>query len=296
MIKTLLAVGVAATAFTAAPQVADAQSRGAPRGSYQQTCQGAYVNQGRLYADCRDERGRMRETSIELARCASSDIGNDNGLLVCHGQRGEYEDRPGGGNGGGWGGGNGGGGASITFYADADYRGASITVTGETSYLASFNDRASSARVRGVWEVCEDARFGGRCERIDGDVRNLSSYGLNDRVSSVRPARGSGGGWGGGNGGGGGWGGGRQSITVYRDSNYGGGAETLRGEVADLSRLGLNDAISSMRLNGPWEACTDADFGGQCQVFDSDVRNLNQFYGFNDRISSLRPVRRGWGW
>ncbi|MEG1029039.1 MAG: hypothetical protein RSE34_03055, partial [Brevundimonas sp.] len=90
---------------------AQVQTRGAPRGSYAQSCSGSYVNQGRLYADCRDRRGNMRETSIELARCSSSDIGNDNGLLVCYNHRGDYENngRPGGNNGGGWGGGNNGG-------------------------------------------------------------------------------------------------------------------------------------------------------------------------------------------
>ncbi|MFN3353544.1 MAG: hypothetical protein ACK4Z5_08050, partial [Brevundimonas sp.] len=76
MIKFALAVGAAAAALSLAPQSAEAQARGAPRGSYQQSCTGAYVNQGRLYADCRDTRGQMRETSIELARCSSSDIGN----------------------------------------------------------------------------------------------------------------------------------------------------------------------------------------------------------------------------
>lgn len=290
---TIAALGALTAGFAAAP-AAEAQNRGAPRGSYQATCSGAYVNQGRLYADCRDTRGRMRETSIELARCSSSDIGNDNGLLVCFGHRGSYEDRPGGGNGGG---GGGGGSPSITFFADSDFRGASITVSGETAFLSTFNDRASSARVNGSWEVCEDARFGGRCERIDRDVRNLSDFGLNDRISSVRAARGGGGGgggggWTGGNGGGS-WGGGRNSITVYRDANFTGDSETLRGEIPNLSRLGLNDAISSMRLNGPWEVCTDANFSGQCEVFDGDVRNLGSS-GFNDRISSLRPLRGRW--
>jgi len=53
------------------------------------------VNQGRLYADCRDTRGNVRGTSIELGRCSSSDIGNDNGLLVCHNVRGDSEGRRG---------------------------------------------------------------------------------------------------------------------------------------------------------------------------------------------------------
>ena len=136
---------------------AQVQTRGAPRGSYAESCTGSYVNQGRLYADCRDRRGNMRETSIELARCSSSDIGNDNGLLVCYNHRGDYEDngRPGNGNGngGGWGGGNGGGwgNRSITVYRDANYR--------------------------------------GRCQIIDGDVSNLGRTGWNDRISSLRPAR-----------------------------------------------------------------------------------------------------------
>lgn len=166
---TIAALAALSAGLAAAP-VADAQSRGAPRGSYQASCSGAYVNQGRLYADCRDTRGRVRETSIELARCSSSDIGNDDGLLVCHGHRGSFEDRPDSGGGdGSWG-----GGPSVTFFADSDFRGQSFVVTGETAFLAGFNDRASSARVNGSWEVCEDTRFGGRCERIDRDVRTVS--------------------------------------------------------------------------------------------------------------------------
>lgn len=182
---------------------AQVQARGAPRGSYAQSCTGSYVNQGRLYADCRDLRGQMRETSIELARCSSSDIANDNGRLVCQGHRGDYEDggRPGGGNGGnrpGWpggpGGGNGGGwgNTSITVYRDANYRGQSMTFRQEVPNLrnSGLNDAISSMRLgRGSWEVCEDANYRGRCQVIDGDVSNLGRTGWNDRISSLRPAR-----------------------------------------------------------------------------------------------------------
>jgi len=78
----------------------DGPQRVAPRGSFADSCSGSYVNQGRLYADCRDTRGNVRGTSIELGRCSSSDIGNNNGLLVCNNVRGDYEGR--GGNNGGW--------------------------------------------------------------------------------------------------------------------------------------------------------------------------------------------------
>jgi len=67
--------------------------RVAPRGSFADTCSGSYVNQGRLYADCRDTRGNVRGTSIELGRCSDSDISNNNGLMVCGGVRGEFEGR-----------------------------------------------------------------------------------------------------------------------------------------------------------------------------------------------------------
>ncbi|WP_428149480.1 beta/gamma crystallin-related protein [Brevundimonas sp.] len=205
--------------------------RVAPRGSYADSCSGSYVNQGRLYADCRDARGNVRGSSIELARCTSSDIGNDNGLLVCYNVRGEYEDRGGnngggwgnggnngggwgnggnngggwgngGNNGGGWGnGGNNGGGwggnngrSGITVYADSNYRGYSQTFRSEVPNLNSsgLNDQISSIELSGAWEVCTDAYYRGQCQIVTNSVRNLGNTGYNDRISSMRPARGGG--------------------------------------------------------------------------------------------------------
>ncbi|MFN3877805.1 MAG: beta/gamma crystallin-related protein [Brevundimonas sp.] len=190
----------AALAAAMSSPVEPQQQRVAPRGGYAQSCTEAYVNRGRLYADCRDTRGQMRGTSIELARCGNEEINNDNGLLVCGRFRGDYEGaqpgRPGPGNGGpGWGGGNGGGWgrSSITVYENSNFRGASREFTSEDRNLGRtpFNDRISSVRVQGRWEVCTDAEFRGRCRVVEGDVRNLSS-GFNDSISSMRPVRGGG--------------------------------------------------------------------------------------------------------
>lgn len=172
------------------------QQRAAPRGSYSRTCSNSYVNRGRLYADCQDRRGSVRGTSIELNRCGDYEITNDDGRLACGPYRGDYENgnggRPGGGgnNGGGWG-----GRSSITVYVDANYRGASTSFDGEISNLSNsgFNDRISSMRLRGEWEVCTDAYFRGTCQIVDTDISNLSRFGLNDRISSLRPARRGGG-------------------------------------------------------------------------------------------------------
>lgn len=219
---TFFAAGavLAAAGFATAPQTAEAQSRVAPRGSYADSCSGSYVNQGRLYADCRDIRGNIRGSSIELARCTSSDIGNDNGLLVCHNVRGDFEDRgggrPGGGgnngggwggnnggnNGGGWGGGNNGGGwgggrNGITVFTDRDYRGQSQSFNSEVSNLgrSGLNDQISSIQINGgAWEFCTDAYFRGECQVISYSTRNLNNTNINDRISSMRPVR-RGGGW-----------------------------------------------------------------------------------------------------
>lgn len=189
LIETLAAVAMmSGPTQEAAPYAPGGQERVAPRGDYRDSCNGEYVNRGRLYADCRDRRGQIRGTSIELNRCSAYEIRNDNGLLVCGPVRGTYEDRPGGGrpdNGGGWGNGR----NEITVYRDAIYRGPTTTFRGEMSNLRNtgFNDQISSMRFRGTWEACTDAYFRGNCRTFTGDVANLQQYGMNDRISSLRP-------------------------------------------------------------------------------------------------------------
>ncbi len=78
----------------------------------------------------------------------------------------------------------------IAFYEEEGFRGRHFTATQEVRNFQryGFNDRASSAVVLGDrWEVCEDARFGGRCVVLrPGRYPSLSAMGLNDRVSSAR--------------------------------------------------------------------------------------------------------------
>lgn len=113
------AAAVVAASGLALSAAASPRIQDTPGGTYSQSCSNAYVNQGRLYAQCLDTRGQRFSTSIEVAPCtaAASDIGNDDGVLVCQGTRGRRENTSGGGNAGdnngggngGWsGGGNGG--------------------------------------------------------------------------------------------------------------------------------------------------------------------------------------------
>jgi uncharacterized protein YcfJ len=86
--------------------------------------------------------------------------------------------------------------AQITFYEDEGFRGRAFSTDRQLADFSrqGFNDRASSVVVdRGSWEVCEDARFGGRCVVLrKGSYDSLQGLGLNDRISSVRPVNGRG--------------------------------------------------------------------------------------------------------
>ncbi|HSC66008.1 MAG TPA: beta/gamma crystallin-related protein [Caldimonas sp.] len=80
--------------------------------------------------------------------------------------------------------------AQITFYEGEGFRGRTFQTNGEVGNFArvGFNDRASSVVVdRGRWEVCEDARFQGRCVVLRrGSYDTLSGMGMENRISSVR--------------------------------------------------------------------------------------------------------------
>lgn len=85
-------------------------------------------------------------------------------------------------------------GATITFYEHDRFDGRSVTA--DTSMATfrreGFNDKASSAVISGPrwerWEVCEGARFTGRCMVLRaGQYASLSAMGMNDRISSARP-------------------------------------------------------------------------------------------------------------
>ena len=78
----------------------------------------------------------------------------------------------------------------VTFYEGEGFRGRAFAVSGEVRNFdrTGFNDRASSVVVdRGRWEVCEDARFQGRCVVLRrGSYDTLRGMGMENRISSVR--------------------------------------------------------------------------------------------------------------
>lgn len=81
--------------------------------------------------------------------------------------------------------------AQVTFFEQDGYQGRSFNTARQITDFGrrGFNDRASSVVVLSErWEVCEDARFRGRCVVLrPGRYPSLAAMGLNDPVSSGRP-------------------------------------------------------------------------------------------------------------
>ncbi|MFA6312670.1 MAG: beta/gamma crystallin-related protein [Sterolibacterium sp.] len=82
--------------------------------------------------------------------------------------------------------------AQITFYEGEGFRGRAFTTEKQVNNFQTngFNDRASSVIVDGGrWEVCEDVRYKGHCVVLrTGNYDSLVGMGMNNRISSVRPA------------------------------------------------------------------------------------------------------------
>ena len=82
--------------------------------------------------------------------------------------------------------------AQVTFYEGEGFRGRAFTTNAQVGDFgrAGFNDRASSVVVdKGRWEVCEHARFQGRCVVLrSGNYESLARLGMENSISSVRPA------------------------------------------------------------------------------------------------------------
>jgi len=82
--------------------------------------------------------------------------------------------------------------AQITFYEAEHFRGRTFATNQPVSNFkqAGFNDQASSVVVEnGRWEVCDDWKYRGHCVVLRrGSYDSLRNMGLENRISSVRPA------------------------------------------------------------------------------------------------------------
>ncbi len=178
---------------------------------------------------------------------------------------------------------------SLVLYSDTGLRGQAVEIFGDEVNLQTlrFNDQARSVELRGsgVWLLCSDAYFRGRCEYIDGTVRNLGEIGLSGSVSSAKYTE---------------YSQGPRSfeITFFADSNFRGPFIGFNEGEASFGKFRFNDTASSVLINrGTWLVCEDADYRGHCEVLDASASDLT-WLGLNDRITSFRryDLRREGPW
>ena len=180
-------------------------------------------------------------------------------------------------------------GVQITFYERRDFRGRSFTAGEPVGSFEryGFNDRASSAVIAGgSWEVCDDRGFRGNCAVLrPGRYASLQAMGLNNSISSARPAAvrvaDSGGP------------GGRGQVTLYEHAGLRGQSITLDRSMRNFERFGFNNSASSVIVvDEPWELCEGPGFSGRCVVLRPGRYNSLGSAGLNDSVSSARPAHR----
>ncbi|CAN5446218.1 hypothetical protein BH11PSE7_BH11PSE7_13780 [soil metagenome] len=82
-------------------------------------------------------------------------------------------------------------------------------------------------------------------------------------------------------------------VTFYEGEGYRGQAFTTQQRVGDFTRFGFNDRASSVVVSkGRWEVCEDVRFEGRCVILRPGSYNSLRQMGFDNRISSVRPVNR----
>ncbi|HEX5042479.1 MAG TPA: beta/gamma crystallin-related protein [Candidatus Polarisedimenticolaceae bacterium] len=199
--------------------------------------------------------------------------------------------------------------AGLTVWRDKNQNGPSQQVDHAVPDLRkiSFDDQISSLSADEPWLVCSEPRYRGECRVIDGTVDNLHGSGMNDRISSARPAP---------QGRAQGWerrygrldgssnarndspydprrdarydSGTRSSIRVFEHEDYRGTSQVFDRPIGNLANFGLANQITSVQIaGGDWQACSAANFAGECVVLHGNDDDLGTW---SDRIVSLRPA------
>ena len=182
------------------------------------------------------------------------------------------------------------GGVGVTVYEDTNFRGRSATFRNDTPDVgraAGLNDRISSLRVA-------RGEYWEACEHIN--------YGGRCQVFSGDEARLSNG-WNDesssfrrvrGGGGGGfrppfGGGNARGRVVLYDERRFRGRSVMVNGVEGYLANF--NDRAESVQVigGGAWELCEDSEFRGRCVTVTSDRPDLGNLRG---KVSSVRPARR----
>ena len=135
-------------------------------------------------------------------------------------------------------------------------------------------------------EACEHTNHRGRCQVFSNTESNLGQSGWNDRISSLRRARG---------GGGSGWGGGgnvpRDGVVLYDQRNFQGDRRVVMSAVANLGSMGFNDCADSLELGGSeWKLCRDINFRN-CEIVRRSTSSLSKSWHVPPHLVAAASLR-----
>lgn len=126
-----------------------------------------------------------------------------------------------------------------------------------------------------AWEVCQDVDYGGGCQVVTGSISDFRSMGWNDRISSLRPVRGNNNyGFRRNNGSvyndGNIYNNGGQGLVFFGRPGYRGATRTVTG---GSTNVGWAARSIQLRDNRPWQVC---DSSGQCVTITESVSDVSQ--------------------
>jgi hypothetical protein len=87
---------------------------------------------------------------------------------------------------------------AVILFSKPGFQGHSFYADHEVRKLSTkdMDDKVSSIRVlAGVWQVCVDDKFEGRCEIVDHSMPDTQVINMDNKISSVRPVPPGGPGW-----------------------------------------------------------------------------------------------------
>lgn len=170
--------------------------------------------------------------------------------------------------------------SSLVLYDQKNFRGEARELDRPESDMFDFGRRVSSVNTRGrPWEICDRPNFGGRCVVVSGEVPDLRSYGMENRIASARPVRSDSGDRGE-----------RRDeprLILYERPDYRGRSREVNDAESEISDF--NDRAQSARVVGAWQICEHRDFRGRCVTLTGDVPDLDT-YRLRNAVTSARPV------
>jgi uncharacterized protein YcfJ len=183
--------------------------------------------------------------------------------------------------------------ADATMYEHHDYQGKALMTPDAIEDLGrwGFGGNVASMAIDGqAWQVCEGVNFSGRCAVLQpGNYASVREMGLAQKPRSVRPAaaeppppppppppvpafpEGL--------------------ISFFEFDGFAGRTFNTAVNVPDFRRFGFNDVASSVVVRKErWVVCELPRFEGKCAILRPGLYPSLFALGFNDRISSARPL------